>query len=137
MRGLFRGGTAVSTEDVKGARRAAMKLVLAQFAATLIIAVSFSIGSGAPAGASALIGGGIGAAASLAMAMIMFRSSSGAYPQRILRNAYRGELVKLALTVVLIVAALKWVDLAVLPFFVAYAATFVVYWVALVKSPTV
>jgi ATP synthase protein I len=137
MRGLFRGGTTVSTEDVKGARRAAMKLVLAQFAATLIIAVSFSIGSGAPAGASALIGGGIGAAASLAMALIMFRSASGADPQRIVRSAYRGELVKLALTVLLIVAALKWVDLAVLPFFVAYAATFVVYWVALVKSPTV
>ena len=137
MRGLFRGGSAVSTEDVRGARRAAMNLVLAQFAATLIIAVSFLIGSSAQACASALIGGGIGVAASLAMAMIMFRSGSGRDPKRILRGAYRGEAVKLALTVLLIVAALKFVELAVLPFFVAYSATFLVYWIALVKSPTV
>jgi ATP synthase protein I len=92
---------------------------------------------GAPAGASALIGGGIGVAASLAMVMIMFGRAGGADPQRILRSAYRGEVVKLALSVLLIVAALKWVELAVLPFFAAYAATFVVYWIALVKSPTV
>jgi len=137
MRGLFRGEIAVSTVDVKGARRAALKLVLAQIAATLIIAVLFLIGSGARAGASALIGGGIGVAASLAMVMIMFRRVSGADPRGVMRSAYRGEAVKLALTVLLIVAALKLVELAVLPFFVAYTATFVVYWIALVKSPTV
>lgn len=136
MRGLFRGGNAVSSEDVRGARRAAMNLVLAQIAATLMIAVLFLLGSGARAAASALIGGGIGAAASLAMVMIMFRRMSGADPKSVLRSAYRGEAVKLALTVLLIVAALKLVELAVLPFFVAYTATFVVYWIALVKSPT-
>lgn len=127
----------MSTVDVTGARRAALMLVLAQVAATLIIAVSFLIGSGARAAVSALIGGGIGVAASLAMVFFMFRGASGADPRRILRGAYRGEAVKLGLTVLLIVAALKFVELAVLPFFVTYAATFVVYWIALVKSPAV
>ncbi len=127
----------MSTIDVTGARRAALMLVLAQAAATLILAVSFLIGSDAHAAVSALIGGGIGVAASLAMVVFMFRGASGADPKRIVRGAYRGEAAKLGLTVVLFVAALKFVDVAVLPFFVTYAATLLVYWIALVKSPAV
>ena len=137
MRGLFRGEGAVSTADSSSARRSALMLVLAQIAATFIIAVSFLIGSDARAGTSALIGGGIGAAASLAMVLIMFRGAGAGDPKRILRDAYRGEAVKLAVTVLLIVWALRWEELAVLPFFVAYVATFVVYWIALVKSSNV
>ena len=124
----------MSTVDVTGARRAALMLVLTQVAATLIIAVSFLLGSNARAAVSALIGGGIGVAASLAMVIVMFRGASGADPKRILGSTYRGEAVKLGLTVLLFAAALKFVELAVLPFFVTYAATFVVYWIALVKS---
>ena len=124
----------MSTIDVTGARRAALMLVLGQLAVTLILAVTFLIGSDARAAASALIGGGVGVAASLAMVIVMFRGAN-ADPKRVLRSAYRGEAVKLGITVLLIVAALKFVELAVLPFFVTYAATFLVYWIALVKSP--
>jgi ATP synthase protein I len=124
----------MSTIDGSGARRAALMLVLAQLAVTLILAATFLIGSDAHAAESALIGGGVGVAASLAMVTVMFRGA-GADPKRILRSTYRGEAVKLGLTVVLIVAALKNVELAVLPFFVTYAATFLVYWIALVKTP--
>ena len=124
----------MSTIDVTGARRAALMLVLAQFAVTLILAATFLIGSDARAAVSALIGGGVGVAASLAMVVVMFRGA-GADAKRILRSTYRGEAVKLGITVLLIVAALKFVELAVLPFFVTYAATFLVYWIALVKSP--
>lgn len=124
----------MSTTDVSGARRAALMVVLAQAGATLILAVTFLIGADARAAASALIGGGVGVAASLAMVFAMFRGAA-ADPKRILRNTYRGEALKLGVTVLLIVAALKFVDIAVLPFFVAYAATFLVYWIALVKSP--
>jgi ATP synthase protein I len=124
----------MSTIDGSGARRAALMLVLAQLAVTLILAATFLIGSDAHAAESALIGGGVGVAASLAMVTVMFRGA-GADPKRILRSTYRGEAVKLGLTVVLIVAALKYVELAVLPFFVTYAATFLVYWIALVKAP--
>jgi ATP synthase protein I len=134
MRGLFRGGMAVSTEDVKGARRAAMKLVLAQFAATLIIALSFSLGSSAHAGASALVGGGIGVVGSLAMVMIVFWPAGGADPKRVLRGFYRGEAVKLGLTVVLFVAVLRTGSVDALPMLTAYIGTMFAYWVALLKS---
>ena len=124
----------MSTIDVSGARRAALMLVLGQLAVTLILAVTFLIGSDARASVSALIGGGVGVAASLAMVIVMFRGAN-ADPKRVLRSAYRGEAVKLGITVLLIVAALKFVEIAVLPFFLSYAATFLVYWIALVKSP--
>lgn len=127
----------MGTVDVAGARRVALMLVLAQVAATLFIAMSFLIGSNARAAVSALIGGGIGVAASLAMVIFMFRAAGAADPRRILRSTYRGEAAKLALTVLLFVAALKLVELAVVPFFVAYVATFAVYWIALLKSSAV
>jgi ATP synthase protein I len=123
----------MSTIDVSGARRAALMLVLAQVAATLILAVTFLIGSDRAA-VSALIGGGISVAASLVMVFFMFRGAASD-PKRVLRSVYRGEAAKLGITVLLIVAALKNVELAVLPFFVTYAATLLVYWIALVKAP--
>jgi F0F1-type ATP synthase assembly protein I len=124
----------MSTIDVSGARRAALMLVLAQVAATLILAVAFLVGSSARAALSALIGGGISVAASLAMVFFMF-SGAATDPRGVLRSAYRGEAAKFGITVLLIVAALKNVELAVLPFFVTYAATLLVYWIALVKAP--
>lgn len=124
----------MSTIDVSGARRAALMLVLAQVAATLILAVTFLIGWDTRAAVSALIGGGVSVAASLAMVFFMFRGAA-TDPKRVLRSAYRGEAAKLGVTVLLIVAALKNVELAVLPFFVTYAATLLVYWIALVKAP--
>jgi F0F1-type ATP synthase assembly protein I len=124
----------MSTIDVSGARRAALMLVLAQVAATLILAVAFLVGSSARAALSALIGGGISVAASLAMVFFMFRGAA-TDPKGVLRSAYRGEAAKFGITVLLIVAALKNVELAVLPFFVTYAATLLVYWIALVKAP--
>jgi ATP synthase protein I len=124
----------MSTIDVSGARRAALMLVLAQVAATLILAVAFLVGSSARAALSALIGGGISVAASLAMVFFMFRGAA-MDPKRVLRSAYRGEAAKLGIMILLIVVALKTVELAVLPFFVTYAATLLVYWIALVKAP--
>ena len=124
----------MGTLDGRGARRAAMRLVLGQAATTIVLAAICVIGFDARAAISALLGGGIGVAASLAMVLFMFRGAPGTDAKRILRGAYRGEGVKLALTVVLFVAVLKSYEIAALPFFIAYIATLLVYWIALVKS---
>jgi ATP synthase protein I len=71
---------------------------------------------------------------SLAMAMFMFSGGGSADPKRILRGAYRGEAVKLGLTVVLFVVALRSGSLDALPMLAAYVATSFVYWFALMKS---
>jgi ATP synthase protein I len=123
----------VSTLDVSSARRIALKLVLGQAAATLGVAAVFLALSGALAARSALLGGGIGVAANLAMVMVAFRPA-GSDPKRIMRGFYRGEAVKLGLTVLLFAATLKFLVIAAAPFFVAYAATFLVYWIALARS---
>ena len=122
----------MSTIDVTGARRAVLMVVLMQLAVTLFLAVAFLIGSGGHAATSALIGGGIGVASSLAMVMFMFRGAGGD-PKQIMRSTYRGEAVKLGLTVVLFVVALRS-GVAAVPLLVTYIATSFAYWFALIRS---
>jgi ATP synthase protein I len=122
----------VSTLDVTSARRIALQLVLLQAAATSLVAGLFLIFSGAPAAQSALLGGGISVAATLAMVVVAFRPVGGD-PKRIARGFYRGEAVKLGVTVLLFALALKYFAIAAAPFFAAYIATFLVYWIALVR----
>jgi ATP synthase protein I len=124
----------VSTLDGRDARRAAMRLVLWQAATTVVLAAICLIGLDARAAISAMLGGGISVAASFAMVLFMFRGAPGTDAKRIVRGAYQGEGAKLALTIVLFVAVLKTYEVAALPFFVAYAATLLAYWIALVKS---
>ena len=47
---------------------------------------------------------------------------------------YLGEIVKLAVVIVLFVLVLKMVRVAPLAMFAAFAATFLVYWIALVRA---
>jgi ATP synthase protein I len=122
----------MSTVDGTGAKRTVLMVVLLQLIATLILAVAFLIGSGSRAGAAALIGGGIGVASSLAMVMFMFRGAGGD-PKQIMRSTYRGEAVKLGLTVVLFVVALRS-GVAAVPLLVAYIATSFAYWLVLIRS---
>ncbi len=114
------------------ARRTALKLVLGQGAATLVVAALFLAFSGAAAARSALLGGGIGVVASLGMVVVAFGPTAGD-PRRILRGFYRGEAVKLGLTVLLFAVALRFFVIAPAPFFAAYVATFLVYWIALAR----
>lgn len=109
-------------------------MVLAQVGATLLVAAVFLIWRDAHAAMSALVGGGIGVAAALAMVAFMFRRTGGDDPHRVVRNAYKGEAAKLGVTVLLFVAALKFLELAALPLFVAYIATLAVHWVALLRK---
>lgn len=114
------------------ARRIPLQLVLGQAGATLVVAALFLVFSGAAAAQAALLGGGIGVAASLAMVLVAFRSA-GDDPKRILRGFYRGEAVKLGVTVLLFALALGNLEIAAAPFFAAYVATFVAYWFALAR----
>ena len=102
--------------DLPHARRLAFGVVLADRRAAL----------------SALLGGGIATLGSLVMAGLVF--GGGSNPQRVLGAFYLGEAVKVALVIVLFVLVLKWVNVAPLAMFVAFAATFLVYWIALVRA---
>ena len=117
------------------ARREALGIVAGQLGITLLIsAVGFLI-SGARASISALMGGGIGTVSSLYMAVSIFRLGVDAEPDKILKGFYRGEFLKLALIVVLFGLVLTTIEVSFGPMLGCFAATLLVYWVALLRSP--
>jgi len=123
----------VSAIDLPRARRLAFGVVASQAAVSVVAALcAFGLG-GRVAALSALAGGGIATAGSLAMAGVVFGGSAGG-TQRALNRFYLGEALKLAVVIVLFVVVLKAMRVAPLAMFAAFAAAFLVYWIALLKA---
>jgi ATP synthase protein I len=121
--------------DLPHARRLALRLVLGQAGVTVTVAIAAWALAGARPAVSALLGGGIATAGSLAMAGFGFASrSAAADAQSVVGAFYVGEAVKLALVAALFVIVLKWVSVSPLAMFGGFAATFPVYWIALLTA---
>ncbi len=120
--------------DLPHARRLAFGVVLAQAAVTVTATLVAWGVADRRAALSALLGGGIATVGSLVMAGLVFGGGRAMNPQRVLGMFYLGEAVKVALVIVLFVLVLKWVNVAPLAMFVAFSATFLVYWIALVSA---
>ena len=90
--------------------------------------------SGRLAAVSALVGGGISTLASLVMAALSFRTSSLADAHSAVRGFYVGEAAKVATVIVLFILVLRTLKVSPLAMFVAFMATFIVYWVALANA---
>ena len=120
--------------DLPPARRLAFGVVLAQAVVTLTGALlAWGLADGR-AGLSALLGGGVATLGSLVMAALVFGGGKALDAPRVLGMFYVGEAVKLALVIVLFVLVLRMVNVAPLAMFLAFAATFLVYWIALVGA---
>lgn len=112
-------------------QRAAFKLAACQIAlTTLVVALAAVIGDTGSA-FSAGVGGGIGVVAGLYQALRIFRVDAAADPERLLRSVYISEAIKIALTVALMIAAIRTLNVQFLPFMLGYIATYVAYWAAL------
>ena len=120
--------------DLPHARRLAFGVVLGQALVSGIAALGAWALAGRVAALSALIGGGIATAGSLAMAGIVFGSAAKGGAQRAVSAFYAGEAVKLAVVAVLFVVVLKVMTVAPLALFAGFAATFLVYWIALLGA---
>jgi ATP synthase protein I len=116
------------------ARRQALMLVVVQAAMAAVVALVCAALKGAPAGLAALTGGGIGVTASLAQVVVSFRASAAGNPAAIARGFYRGEALKIAVTVMLFVIALRAQRFTPGALFAGYVATFVAFWVALARA---
>ncbi|MDE2136685.1 MAG: ATP synthase subunit I [Gammaproteobacteria bacterium] len=119
--------------DLPRARRLAFGVVLGQAAVTLVAALAAAGLAGRAAGTSALLGGGIATAGSLAMALLVF-AGAAVDSQRIVAAFYVGEALKLAVVVVLFVVVLKTVRVVPLAMLAGFAATYLMYWIALVGA---
>lgn len=107
-------------------------LVAGQVAIAGIVALVCAVSIDTAAGLAAATGGGIGAVATLVQVGSGFRRSAAGDAAAIARGFYRGEAMKIAVTVLLFVLALRGRRLASAPLFAGYVATFVAYWLALV-----
>jgi ATP synthase protein I len=119
--------------DLPRARRLAFGVVLGQAGVSAAGALAAWGVGGRAAALSALLGGGIATAGSLAMAGLVF-ASARATPERIVGAFYAGEAAKLAVVVGLFVGVLKLVQVVPLAMLAGFAATYLVYWIALVGA---
>jgi F0F1-type ATP synthase assembly protein I len=107
-------------------RRQALWVVVGQ----LIVAVNGALICyamwGAVSSRSALIGGVVGAAATLAQVLVGMRGDGS--------GLVRGSTVKLVVTAVLLVVAMRIWRVAPEPLFLTYMATFLVYWLGLART---
>jgi len=108
-------------------------VVLGQVVVTLMISSALLMWVDARTGVSALLGGGIGAAANLGMITAMFSGASAVDARGALGRAFRGEAIKLALTIVLFALVLKKFDVVAIALLAGYATTLFAHWFALLK----
>lgn len=112
----------------------AYSIVLWQAVTTVIVALASWVIADGLAAVSALMGGGISTLASLAMVVLAFRPSASAGAMSAVRAFFVGEAAKVATVIVLFTVVLKTMKVAPLALFVAFMATFIVYWVALANA---
>lgn len=107
-------------------RQAALAIVLA--------AVAWGLAD-ANAAVSVLIGGSIGVIANLGYALRAMGMTSGTDPVKAYRAQAAGEGFKFLLTLIgFALVFMKYKEVAVLPLFLGYASTFVIFWMALLKK---
>ena len=117
--------------DLALARRLALSVVLGQAAVTAICALAAWLIADGHAALSAALGGGISTVASLAMAFLGVGGRSAVDPQRALGTFFVGETAKVLVMIVLFIVVLKTMKVVPLAMLGTYAATFLVFWVAL------
>ncbi len=115
------------------ARRGTLAIVALQLAVTALAALAAGVLAGWQAGSSALLGGAINAVASLYMAMTLFAGGLGVAPAGWFVRFLVGEAMKFVITVVLFILAIVVLKAAFLPLILAYIATYVAYWIGLVR----
>jgi len=87
------------------------------------------------AAASLMVGGSIGVVANLGYVIRAMRMSNGSDPVKAYRAQAAGEGFKFLLTLAgFALVFLQYKEVAVLPLFLGYTSTFVIYWVALLKQ---
>ena len=111
---------------------AVRRIILIQLAVTAAMALLMLAYLNAVAAASAFVGGSVGFLTSLVYAKKMF-APLGSEPKTIIVAHYRAEAYKLVFTILLFsLVFTQFKEVHVLPLFMAYIATLMVYWVALI-----
>ncbi|MCL1078039.1 F0F1 ATP synthase subunit I [Parashewanella spongiae] len=111
-------------------RLAAYKLVLAQAAMAVVCSVFFFTVWGVQFGYSAFAGGLIAVLPNFVFVTLAFSHSGASQTDKVLKNFYWGEAVKLLLTIGLFSLAFSQLKAAFTPIFVGYVLCLMVHWAA-------
>lgn len=112
-------------------RRVLVILFAAQFIATLIMAIGWWLGADRLHGLAAMGGGAAVMLPGLVFAAKVFSISPDAPAKRLLGAFYRGEAIKIGLTVLILVILMQWFRTTPLPLLTTYIVTILLYWPAL------
>lgn len=117
-----------------GAVQTTRRVLALQMMITLAVAVLALGLADLRAALSALLGGSVNLIATGYFAFRVFALGQGSTAHQIATAFYIGEAIKIVLTGALFTVILVWLDVALLPLFLAYAATMLAFWLALVVA---
>ena len=105
-----------------------------QAALAITLAIAAGLIANANAAVSVLIGGSIGLVANFGYVLRAMRLGAGDDPVKVYRAQAAGERLKFGLTLTkFALVFLQYKEVAVLPLFLGYTSTFVIYWLALLR----
>ena len=113
-------------QGLRGARR----LLGGQLILTLLAASVFGLGYGSVGALSALLGGLICAVPNACFAYVLFRDALSSASRQIMRRVYRGEALKLGLSMVFFTLTFCCINIIPMVFFVVYLVVQLTCWVA-------
>ncbi|MDP7270958.1 MAG: ATP synthase subunit I [Gammaproteobacteria bacterium] len=119
------------TQTFQKARLAVFRLAGWQLALTFaLVAIALVVGS-SKAAMSVFTGGLIGMLAGIYQAQRLLRVDAGMHPEAFLRGLWISETLKIVLTVVMFIAAIRLLRVQMVSTIIGYAGTYIVYWLAL------
>ncbi len=113
-------------QGLKGAKR----LILCQFGITACIALVAFLVSGGIASLSAVLGGLVSALPNAIFARKLFQYQGAHAAKKIVNGFYKGEALKLGLSIVMFMLVFKYCKIMPLVFFITYIVAQMVIWFA-------
>ncbi len=120
------GAIVKNRQGLQGAQR----LLICQLGITILLAIICLLLSGATAAISAILGGLVSILPNAFFAITMFRHQGARAAKKIVSSFYKGEALKLALTIIMFTLVFKYFTINPLVFFVVYIVAQMVFWFA-------
>ncbi|WP_058534287.1 F0F1 ATP synthase subunit I [Legionella saoudiensis] len=111
-------------------KRGIVRLWLVQLGITLVLAAICALAYGTNAATSALLGGMVCVIPNAYFARKLFKYQGARSAKKIVNSFYKGEAIKIILSIMLFTAVFVWVKITPLAFFASYILILMTHWFA-------
>lgn len=111
-------------------KRGIVRLWLVQLGTTLVFAALCAVLYGTNAAASALLGGMVCVVPNAYFARKLFKYQGARSAKQIVNSFYKGEAIKIVLSIMLFTAVFVWIKITPLAFFASYIMILMTHWFA-------